>query len=75
MNKTTTDRKGALESFIDATSLSHVLNTIAEICDEKADHLRTNWQAHAQAQTWESCANRLSMVAVKEYVTRVSLKE
>ena len=61
MNNTlTSDSKLVLESMIDADSLRAVLDAIADICAEKADRLRCNWQDEKTAQAWSDCSQRLS---------------
>lgn len=42
-----------LEAMVDASSLAEVLRALYEICGEKADHIRANWQDGKTAQTWE----------------------
>lgn len=42
-----------LEHMIDDHGLSAVLEAISEICGEKAEHLRANWQDKDQANQWE----------------------
>jgi hypothetical protein len=61
MNKTpiTLGEKLSLESLIDSTSLREVLDAIADICAEKADHIRCNWQDEATARPWADCGQRL----------------
>lgn len=47
----------AIEAYLDAhggfDSLSMVYAHVADICREKADHVRTNWQDEALAHLWE----------------------
>jgi hypothetical protein len=45
--------KTALEGFVDAYGLCEVLSILAEISNEKAEHLRTNWQDVQGAKVWE----------------------
>ena len=62
MNKNTyltSDTKNVLESMIDETSLYAVLDAICDICHEKADHIRCNWQDEATARPWADCSQRL----------------
>lgn len=56
------EMKYQLESMIDKSSLNDVLAMLAEICHEKADHLRCNWQDEAAAKEWERLANRISKI-------------
>jgi hypothetical protein len=45
-----------LEGWIDRRGLQWVLDALAGVCQEKADHLRTNWQG---ARSWERCARAI----------------
>jgi len=42
-----------LESMTDKNDVHYVLETLAEVCSAKADHLRTNWQDEHTARHWE----------------------
>jgi hypothetical protein len=42
----------ALEALIDRTNLSSVIDALASICDEKAAHLRENWQEYGGQERW-----------------------
>lgn len=46
-------RKENLESMIDGSSVSEVLDLLGTICAEKAQHIRENWQDEPMAQRWE----------------------
>lgn len=55
-----------LEGFIDSYGLVAVIESLAEICDEKSDHLQTNWQEHPasdQVRTWTHNGGYLQKVA------------
>lgn len=54
-----------LENLLDHYSLSDILESLAQIANEKADHLRTNWQDENTAKIWERDANKLSKLASK----------
>ena len=54
--------KDQLEAMIDKTSLNDVLEMLAEICHEKAEHLRCNWQDETAARQWERWGNRISRI-------------
>jgi len=43
----------ALEAMIDSQGMVAVLTALEIICDEKANHLRHNWQDTATARVWE----------------------
>ena len=51
------EQKYQLEQMIDSTSLKDVLNAINDICQEKGEHIRTNWQDAKLAQRWERDGN------------------
>jgi len=48
-----------LESLIDAKGMQTVLETLAQIASEKADHIATNWQDLNLAKEWDRLAARL----------------
>lgn len=45
-----------LEDILDKTSLENVLEILAEIASEKADHLATNWQDTIGEDIWNKKA-------------------
>lgn len=51
-----------LESMVDTKGLQHILDTLVDICREKAEHLRSNWQDTTAADDWENAANDLDRV-------------
>lgn len=59
------ERLDALEAMIDKIGLNAVVETLAEVCSAKADHIRTNWQDEPLAKGWDRRAARLINVAVK----------
>jgi hypothetical protein len=54
-----------LETAIDAAGLGMVLEILAGICNEKADHLRSNWQDERTAREWDRNARHLLQAARK----------
>jgi hypothetical protein len=64
--------KDILESIIDKTSLLHVLELISDICQEKADHIRCNWQDEKTAAPWAEAGRRLARYAGAACVQQVS---
>lgn len=52
-----------LEAIVDRTSLSAVLESLAYVCSEKAEHLLTNWQDETSADAWERCITPLDDLA------------
>ena len=41
-----------LEALIDRHGLPAVLNAIAQICSDKAEHIAVNWQDATTAKVW-----------------------
>lgn len=52
-----------IEALIDSHSLTRVLESIALICREKADHIRENWQDKVTAEPWDKAARHIDSVA------------
>ena len=52
-----------LEALIDATSLLDVLTGLECVCDEKAEHIRVNWQDRATARHWVTASRRIRKIA------------
>ena len=50
------DELDMLEQLIDRTSLTVVLDGIAQICSEKGEHVHVNWQDHALGEVWDNAA-------------------
>lgn len=59
-NNSWEELKDRLEIIVDSSGLSLGAITVAElmseICFDKADHLRANWQDEAGAEIWEKAA-------------------
>lgn len=53
------DLINALESIVDKSSMSDVINALSMIASEKADHIRINWQDEALARVWERMGRTL----------------
>lgn len=51
-----TDLETAIDSQID------VLELLAAICREKAEHVRTSWQDKELADAWEKAAGKLDKI-------------
>ena len=45
--------KEQIEAIMDKHGVVRTLEMIAEICAEKADHLRSNWQDDVSATEWD----------------------
>ena len=48
-----------LEQLIDRTSLAAVLDGLAQICSEKAEHVSTNWQDKQLYAAWDAMAGHV----------------
>lgn len=46
-----------LEQLIDKHGLLHVVTGLEFVCQEKAAHIRTNWQDNTTARTWDRAAS------------------
>jgi hypothetical protein len=57
------DLQEALESMIDDTSLTDVLNALVSVCGDKAEHLLSNWQDPMAAKCWAKMATAIERVA------------
>ena len=53
----------ALEKLIDKTDTGAVLRALSKICNDKADHLATNWQDYDTAQLWDQLARDLEKLS------------
>ena len=54
-----------LERLIDHTSVSQILRSIADICHEKAEHVRTSYCDEGLAMEWGYKGNQLHILADK----------
>ena len=57
------EHEETLEKLIDAYSLEEILDAIANICYEKAQHLRSAWQDPESAKTWEQDGKKIEQVS------------
>jgi hypothetical protein len=64
MNKTP-EMKMMLESWIDSHSVSAAIELLAEICADKAEHIRGNGQDPYTAAPWDAIARKLECVDIK----------
>lgn len=54
------ERSEALEALLDEYGdPEHLLDVLATIASEKADHVRSNWQDEARAKAWDKWSNRI----------------
>ena len=54
-----------LEKLIDAHGLMEVIEALAVIAGEKAEHVRVNWQDSSLAESWHRDAAHLEKVALR----------
>lgn len=54
-----------LETLIDTNSFYHVLEALVNVCGEKEEHVRTNWQDSQLAGDWSDIGERLAGVLWK----------
>lgn len=54
----TEEQKVALENLIDCISMRELLEALGEICAEKAEHIKYNWQDTTTALPWLYAASR-----------------
>ena len=47
------ERMRQIEDMVDSSSVAAVLTALAEICHEKAEHIRSNWQDRRLAGSWD----------------------
>lgn len=52
-----------LEKHIDRVGLPQFLETVAIVCEEKSEHIQTNWQDFALSRAWASAARGLDKLA------------
>jgi len=64
--------EGSLEHLLDQSSLSDLLQALGQVCYEKADHLRSNWQDRSAASDWDSAAGRVQGCGNYDAIKRVS---
>ncbi len=69
-SKLTQNEAIALEQMLDSYGVIHVLEALAIVAREKAEHLRVNWQDEAAAKAWDRAAR-----AVDRFATHACIKE
>ena len=58
-----------LEKLIDTNGLQAVIVALSQICFEKADHIRENWQDDKLSKLWEKNAKVLDTAQSKLIAT------
>lgn len=73
----TEDERDALERLIDSTNLNVVLQGLSWICEERADHIQSNYEMEMWidplARKWYHAAGVIGMAATDRHVMAVSL--
>ena len=64
LNQTELDQ---LETLIDAVGIESILMGISDICGEKADHIRANWQDNVLARRWDVVAGAVGITVPKAF--------
>lgn len=76
--KTTEDArrqyKNLAEEAIDAYGLQRTLEMIGEICWEKAEHIRANWQDKTLAKSWDKASQIVLRAANQSTIEAISPK-
>jgi len=49
-----------IESIIDHKGIAAMLNAMANICHEKAQHIRENWQDDETAKVWDKNGSKIN---------------
>lgn len=57
--------RDALEALVDRHTAKGVLNALSQICEDKAEHVRTNWQDENLAKNWDHVGQRCYELAAK----------
>lgn len=52
--------RDTLEAMIDRTSLTAVLEGMFDVCGDKAEHVRANWQDEHTAEVWDIAQDIMS---------------
>jgi len=50
------------QQFVDRHNLSTVLDALIIVCENKAEHLLTNWQDRSAAKSWEHDAKQIGRI-------------
>jgi len=64
-NQDTARGSEELEALVDGFGLSTVLDMLRDICHEKADHIRTNWQDNELAASWDRDGRFIDRIVAK----------
>lgn len=61
-----------IEEVVDRLGLARVLDMLATICFEKAQHLEGNWQNAASAKQWTKAGMAIDAVSCKPVILEVT---
>lgn len=62
----------AVETLVDENSLADVLLALARMCNEKAEHLESNWQDEITARVWDRAARKLDRLSADPAIEALS---
>ena len=65
MELTASNEQDVLETIMDRLGVHGLINTLADIADEKSEHLASNWQDPATAKRWHRVAHALRLFEKK----------
>lgn len=57
--------KEQLETLLDSSNMLAVLDDLIQICNEKSEHVATNWQDDRLAAAWDDYADALNSAVAK----------
>lgn len=57
--------KDDIKAMLDSMSVSDVLRIMSQVCYEKAESLRANWQDPETAREWEKVGRAVGKIKVK----------
>ena len=57
------DMERELETLVDMYDVRLVLEALAQVCDEKCDHIAKNWQDYTTAKVWGETARLIEKLA------------
>lgn len=61
-----------VEALVDATSVRDVMDALAAMCGEKAEHIRSSYQDETTAKAWEKAGSRIGTYAASSAIGAVS---
>lgn len=54
-----------LEQFVDKYGMYGVLQSLSEVCQDKAEHLSVNWQDYEGAKNWRKDATAIARLSLR----------